>query len=181
MTNISPSEFKRAPTTVKNWKRLASRNRVLPDNSEVPTNITFPVIDPPTLVVLDTPDAIRARPSSMLISSNIQAGNSTAEIRYSIDEGENIDSILAFSFQFFNSGSNPVSLTNITSRLVINGVWEVSAACNPIIPSWSYVTLVSAADLSILEGGSQQPPIVPPEEDSQATQSLTTSSNLSVR
>jgi hypothetical protein len=88
MTNISPSELKRASTSVKDWKRLAFRNRVLPDISDVPTNITFPVIDPPTLVVLDTPDAIRARPSSMLISSNIQAGNSTAEIRYSIGRGQ---------------------------------------------------------------------------------------------
>jgi hypothetical protein len=96
MTNISPSELKRAPTTVKSRRELAFRNRILSDNFEVPTNINFPVINPPTLVVLDTPAAIRAAPSSMLISSHIQAGNSKAEIRYSIDEGEMTDAKLVF-------------------------------------------------------------------------------------
>jgi hypothetical protein len=105
----------------------------------------------------------------MLTSSQIQAGTSKAEIRYSIDRGELTDAKLVFSFSFLNSGSNPVSLTNITSRLVINGVWEVSAACNPFVPNWNNMYLDSNAVLRIVEFWSGQPPIFPPEEDGQET------------
>jgi hypothetical protein len=148
MTNIGASESKRARSSVDNRKR---HNWVRPDKLEVPSNINSPVLNPPTLVVLDTPNFIRATPSTILTASHIQAGKSTATMHYRIQEGEDVDAYVRFHFWWTNSGSKPVSLANITSRFVINGFWEANASCSYIAPNWNYVYLDSVAQLNIIE------------------------------
>jgi len=165
MTNIGASEAKRARSSVDNRKRY---NWVRPDKLEIPSNINSPVLNLPTLVVLDAPNFIRATPSTILTASHIQAGKSTATMRYRIQEGENVDAYVRFHFWWTNSGSKPVSLANITSRFVINGFWETYASCSYIAPNWNYVYLDSDARLNIIEFWNQ-PPTSPPVENDQYT------------
>src|SRR5262249_11458053 len=162
MTNITASELK---ATVENRRRLALRNPVLPDKLEVPSNINSPLIKPPTFVVLDTPNNINASPPKVLTASHIQAGKSTAIMAFRIQEGEDVGHV-RFHFWWQNLGSKPVSLANITSRLVINGLWEVDAACSYIAPNVNNIYLWSLAALSIVQFWNQ-PPTSPPVEDDQ--------------
>ena len=59
-----------------------------------------------------------------------------------------------------------MSLANITSRFVINGLWEVSASCSYIAPNLNNIYLDSNAVLHIVEFWNQ-PPTSPPVEDDQ--------------
>jgi hypothetical protein len=142
MANISASELKRA-LSVGNRRDL-----------ELPVNANSPYLNPPTLVLLDTPNNIHANPGSMLTAFHIQPGNSTGQIRYSVDKGDvgnDADARVGFHFWWENSSSNSVLLTDVTSRLTINGVWEVSAACGRFRPYDNSLSLLSAADLGVLE------------------------------
>src|SRR5262245_27742451 len=103
MTNIT-ADSTRALSTAEIRRRLALRKPVLPDKLEVPSNINSLVVNPPTLVVLDTPNRIYANPPTMLISSHIQARNSTAQINYVVDQVRTVDeAFVGFTFWFQNS------------------------------------------------------------------------------
>src|SRR5262245_3276718 len=163
MTNIT-TESKRALSPAE-IRRLALRNPVLPDKLEVPSNISLPVINPPTFVVLDTPTRIYARPSSMLISSHIQARNNTAQISYTTQQELDADRVsVGFEFWFQNSSLNPVLLSNITSRVVINGMWQMSAACSPLRPTANYTSVDALSFLKIIEFWKSTPRFAPPED-----------------
>jgi hypothetical protein len=148
MTNISASELKRVLPTVGNRE--------------------IPAINPPTVVVLDTPNNIRATPGTILTASHIQPGNSTAQIHHAAtdDGGEQTEATVVFSFWWENSSLNPVLLTNIASHLTINGVWEVDAACDVLFPGLNFAFIVSYAKLRIVEFWNQ-PPSSPPTENAQ--------------
>jgi hypothetical protein len=160
MTIVSPSEFKRGQLALRNW--------VLPDNLQVPTNLNFPVIDPPTVVVLEIPTYIHATPTTILTASHILPRTSTAQIHHlaTDDGGETTDATVGFYFWWKNSSPNPVLLTNIASHLTINGKWEVDAACDVIFPGLNEASIFSSAQLRIVEFWNQ-PPSSPPTEHGQ--------------
>src|SRR5262245_33012578 len=97
MTNIT-TESKRASEI---RRRSAVRKRVLPDKLEVPATGTFSVLNPPTVVVLDTPNAIFGRPSGILRASHIQARNSTAQMQYHTYQQVNPTDYVAVGFHFW--------------------------------------------------------------------------------
>jgi hypothetical protein len=150
MTNISTSDFKRS--TVRNRRDLR-----------------IPAINPPTVVVLDTPNSIHATPGTMLTAFHIQPRNSTAQIHHAVpfdggvDESNNADATVSFSFWWENSSLNPVLLTNIASHFAINGVWEVDAECDVIYPGFNSTSIWSYVELRIVEFWNQ-PPSSPPYE-----------------
>jgi hypothetical protein len=82
MANINASELRRVLSTVG--------------------NLEIPAFNPPTVVVLDTPNNIHATPGTMLTAFHIQARNSTGQIRYSIDEGDDTDARVGFHFWWEN-------------------------------------------------------------------------------
>jgi hypothetical protein len=171
MTNITASELERARSTVKNRRRLAFRNWVHPDKLEVPSNINSPVINPPTVVVLDTPTSMFANPSTMLISTHIQARNSTAQIDYNVKRvNTSVEAFIGFSFWFHNFRANPVLLSDITSHIVLNGRWDVYGACSYVPPTST--SIISFVDLQIVEFW-KQPPSFPPQEDGQYAEVIT--------
>jgi hypothetical protein len=162
MTNITTFESKRAADI---RRRFALRNSVLPDKLKVPAQIKSAVVKPPTLVVLDTPNRIYARPSSILTSSHIQARNNTAQIDYTTQQEVDEDSVsVGFQFWFQNSSLKPVLLSNITSRVVINGMWQISAACSPLYPTANYTSVAAESFLKIIEFWKNPPSYAPPED-----------------
>jgi hypothetical protein len=169
MTNITASELKRALSSVKSRRDLTFRNRVLPDKLELPSKINSPVIKPPTFVILDTPNFIYANPSTMLTASHIQARNSTAQIEYSNDPAKFGTVNVGFRFWFENSSLKPVLLSNIASRLVITGVWDVFASCTTSPLQVNDIFVISGAELRIVEFW-HRPPSSPPQEDSQSVE-----------
>jgi len=163
MTNITASE--RALSPAENLRRLAFRNPVLPDKLEVPSHINSLVVNPPTVVVLDTPTSIHASPSTMLISTHVQARNSTAQIGYDVERVDAVvEAFLNFDFWFQNSRANPVLLSDITSHIVLNGRWEVYGACSYVPPTST--SIYSFVELQIVEFW-KQPPTFAPREDGQ--------------
>jgi hypothetical protein len=166
MTNITASELKRARSTVENRRDLTFHNWARPDKLEIPSNINSTVINPPTLVVLDTPNFIYANPSTMLTASHIQARNSTAQIEYSNDPAQFGTVNVGFHFWFENSSPKPVLLSTIASRLVITGVWTVFASCTTSPLQVNEIFVTSGAYLRIVEFW-HRPPSSPPQEDSQ--------------
>jgi hypothetical protein len=148
MTNISASDLKRVLSTVGNRRDLK-----------------IPAINPPTIVVLDTPNSIHASPPSILTASHIQPGNSTAQIHHDAndDGGDSTEAIVAFSFWWENSSLNPVLLTNIASHLTINGAWQVDAGCDVLFPHLNYAAIDSIVTIRIVEFWNQ-PPSSPPNE-----------------
>ena len=57
-------------------------------------------------------------------------------------------------------------LTNIASHLTINGVWEVDAACDVLVPGLNFAFIASYAKLRIVEFWNQ-PPSSPRTENAQ--------------
>jgi len=157
MENISASELKPVLSTVGNRRDLG-----------IPANANPPYINPPTLVVLDTPNNIYASPRAILTASHIQPGNSTAQISYHANDDGPRDTNVSVVFDFWweNSSPNLVLLTNIASHLTINGKWEVDAACYVLYPYTNLAGISSWARLRIVEFWSQ-PPSSPPYEGSQ--------------
>jgi len=100
----------------------------------------------------------------MLTAFHIQPRNSTGQIRYSVAKGDDNDARVGFHFWWENSSSNPVLLTDITSHLTINGFWEVSAACGRFRPYDNSVSLLSVADLGVVELWNQRSTNGPPAE-----------------
>jgi hypothetical protein len=166
MTNITASETKRALSSVENWRRLAFQNWVRPDKLEVPSNINSPAINPPTVVVLDTPTRIYGEPSTILTASHIQARNNTAQIHYLNDPAKFGTVNAGFHFWFENSSLKPVLLSNIASRLVITGVWTVFAYCTTSPLQVNEIFVTSGANLRIVQFW-HRPPSSPPQEEGQ--------------
>ena len=135
MAKISASEMERVISALPNPRVLGFRDRVRPHNSEIPVNANSRYLNPPTLVVLDTPNDVYARPRTILLASHIQPGNSTAQIDYGNNEGDGPLVSGGFHFWWENSNPNPVLLEKITSRLTINGSWVAAANCHSALLS----------------------------------------------
>jgi len=107
--------------------------------------------------------------------SHIQPANSTAQIDYVVDSNTLSDDVetvtLSFYFQWENTNSNPVLLSNVLARLVIHGRWDQSAASSLIIPDSNHTILYAYVALNILEWWNQ-PPTSPPRDGRQTKEVL---------
>jgi hypothetical protein len=118
----------------------------------------LPNINPPNFIVLDTPNYIHAHPPNILTASHIEPRNSTARMRYhQSEEGDGFFVWVSFYFHWNNSSPNPMLLANVASRLVVKGLWEVSANSSFLNPP-SYVRLTADAELRVYELWESAPP-----------------------
>jgi hypothetical protein len=166
MTNIDASELERVISTLKDRRDLALRDQVRPHSSEILPNANFRIVGLPTLVVLDTPNFVHATPRELVTASHLAPRNSTAQIHYHSEDGEQVDANVGFYFVWENTSPNPVVLANIASHLAINGVWVAEAGCSVIVPNFNNIYLDTNAHLHIFELWKQPPN--PPHEDSQS-------------